>query len=94
MISWGRGWLILANSPTCSLNRHDDDDDNDGGENYDDDDGGDNDGVGGDDDGQCVHRREGQVRSSGTAHCSTATWKTLNVATKRGYLEIDYIETD
>ena len=39
-------------------------------ENYDDDDG-----VGGDDGGQCVHRHEGQVRSSGTAHCSTATWQ-------------------
>ena len=45
----------------------------DDGENYDDDDGGDNDVVGGDDGGQCVHRHEGQVRSSGTAHCSTAT---------------------
>ena len=57
------------------LHHHNDDDNHDDGENCDDDDAGDNCGVGGDDGGQCVHRHEGQVRSSGTAHCSTATWQ-------------------
>ena len=60
----------LSHLQLVHLHHHNDDDNHDDGENYDDDDG-----VGGDDGGQCVHRHEGQVRSSGTAHCSTATWQ-------------------
>ena len=58
----------LHNGHLDHLADHKDDDNHDDGEVCDDDDG-----VGGDDGGQCVDRHEGQVRSSETAHCSTAT---------------------